>query len=516
MPWPAVDADHLLVRSDQMLELEQQWLASGLPVAALMETVGQRMAEWCLQRPARLARGVLVLVGPGHNGGDGLVLGRKLLERGITVRVWAPLPLRQSLTSEHWRHLLWLGGAVQESEPDPADPALWIDALFGLGQTRPLPDPVAHLLQKRQLCTPGQLISLDCPSGLDSDSGAPLGAAVAVASDTLTVAFIKQGLVQDAALNLAGTVHRIDPGVPPKLMASLISPPVLQVGAQDLETLPVPAESSTAMKYERGRLLLIAGSDCFRGAAHLAVRGALASGAGSVRAALPRAVDQQLWQWAPEVISEPALESDGHGSLLWGPALERSDLSRLDAVLVGPGLGYIEGVWQRWAEPLLTFPGLLVLDADALNQLSGAVEGWRWFLKRMGPTWITPHPQEFARLFPCCDQGTPLERAVAAAERSGVVVLRKGAHSVIAEPSGSVYQLVGTDRQVARTGLGDLLAGLAGGWGARLLAAAGPVDGSALAAVGLLHAQAAGRCSRGSGALVIADQLAQLVRLLTK
>lgn len=110
MPWPAVDADHLLVRSDQMLELEQQWLASGLPVAALMETVGQRMAEWCLQRPARLAQGVLVLVGPGHNGGDGLVLGRKLLERGITVRVWAPLPLRQSLTREHWRHLLWLGG----------------------------------------------------------------------------------------------------------------------------------------------------------------------------------------------------------------------------------------------------------------------------------------------------------------------------------------------------------------------------------------------------------------------
>ena len=144
------------------------------------------------------------------------------------------------------------------------------------------PVATASALHTRAVDQPG------LPSGLDSDSGAPLGTAVAVASDTLTVAFIKQGLVQDAALNLAGTVHRIDPGVPPKLMASLISPPVLQVGAQDLKTLPVPAESSTAMKYERGRLLLIAGSDCFRGAAHLAVRGALASGAGSVRAALPK------------------------------------------------------------------------------------------------------------------------------------------------------------------------------------------------------------------------------------
>ena len=176
----------------------------------------------------------------------------------------------------------------------------------------------------------------------------------------------------------------------------------------------------------------------------------------------------------------------------------------------------MDGVWQRWAEPLLTFQGLLVLDADALNQLSGEVEGWRWFHKRMGPTWITPHPQEFERLFPCCSKGSPLERAAAAAERSGAVVLLKGAHSVIADPYGSVRQLVDTDCQVARTGLGDLLAGLAGGWGARLQAAAVPVDGAALAAAGLLHAQAARRCSRSSGALIIAEQLTQLVRSLTQ
>ena len=239
------------------------------------------------------------------------------------------------------------------------------------------------------------------------------------------MALNKRGLVQDAALPFAGKVHRIDPGVPPRLAASLTSPLVLQVGASDLKTLPVPAEKSTAMKYERGRLLLIAGSERYRGAAHLAVRGALASGAGSVRAALPKVVDQQLWQWAPEVVSEPALESDDSGSLLWGAALERGDRSRLDALLLGPGLGLMEGVWRGWAEPLQTFRGLLVLDADALNQLSGDVEGWRWFLKRMGPTWITPHPQEFERLFPGCDQGSPLDRAAAAETAVFTMLLRE-------------------------------------------------------------------------------------------
>ena len=201
--------------------------------AALMETVGQRMAEWCLQRPDRLAQGVLVLVGPGHNGGDGLVLGRKLLEKGIAVRLWAPLPLRQALTHEHWRHLLWLGVPVQEFEPDPADPSLWIDALFGLGQTRPLPDQVTQLLQQRQLSAPGQLISLDCPAGLDSDSGTPLGTAVAVASDTLTVALIKR-VVRTRLACQGQHRSRGDRRWP------LTSP--LWVGF--IKTLPVPAEKA--------------------------------------------------------------------------------------------------------------------------------------------------------------------------------------------------------------------------------------------------------------------------------
>ncbi|QNI53462.1 bifunctional NAD(P)HX epimerase / NAD(P)HX dehydratase [Synechococcus sp. BIOS-E4-1] len=512
MIWPPVDADHLLVSADQMLALERQWLASGLPVAALMETVGQRMADWFLARPELLASGALVLVGPGHNGGDGLVVGRKLLEANVDVRVWAPLALRQPLTQEHWRHLQWLGAASLQSSPDPAEQGLWIEALFGLGQKRPLPADLADLLQRRQQLCPGRLVSLDLPAGLDSDTGCPINGGAAIAADTLCVGLFKRGLVQDAALAHVGRLHRIDPDVPVRLTQSLPPPLKLLLGRDDLAGLPRPPALPVAMKYQRGRLLLIAGSERYRGAAHLVLRGALASGAGSVEACLPDCVADHLWQQVPEVVLRARLSSDQHGSLEWGVAWEQCDLARLDAVLLGPGLGMVQGCWRQWADPLLDFTGLLVLDADGLNQLAAADGGWRWLLKRSGPTWITPHGSEFDRLFPDCLQDSPPDKAAAAADCSGAVVLLKGAHSVIASPGGDVRQLTGTDPEVARTGLGDLLAGHAAGWGSRCLAAKGDLSFEDLAASALLHAVAARQCDQSSGAMAISDQLASLTR----
>ena len=516
MLWPSADADHLLVSADQMLALEREWLASGLPVAALMETVGQRMADWFLAREELLSSGVVVLVGPGHNGGDGLVVARKLLEAGVDVRVWAPMPLRQPLTQEHWRHLIWLGASELSSSPDPAGRNLWIEALFGLGQTRPLPADLADLLGRRQRESPGRLVSLDLPAGLDSDTGCPMHGGAAFAAHTLCVGLIKSGLVQDAALPHVGRLHRIDPAVPVSLTKSLSAPVKLRLLADDIASLPCPQEPPDAMKYQRGRLLLIAGSERYRGAAHLALRGALASGAGSVEASLPAPVAELLWQHAPEVILGKGLSSDRQGALIWGEALAGPDLARLDAVLLGPGLGMVEGCWQQWAEPLLAFSGLLVLDADGLNQLAADEGGWRWLLKRSGPTWITPHGREFERLFPDFQQGSPLDRASAAAERSGAVVLLKGAHTVIASPAGDVRQLTDTDPGVARTGLGDLLAGHCAGWGARCLAASSNADVQDLAASSLLHAVAAKQCTRGSDATAISDQLARLTRFVLR
>ena len=115
---------------------------------------------------------------------------------------------------------------------------------------------------------------------------------------------------------------------------------------------------------------------------------------------------------------------------------------------------------------MLSVSGLLVLDADGLNGLAASPQGWRWLLKRRGPTWLTPHAAEFSRLFPDCDAGDALEKAIAAARCSRCCILLKGAHSVLADPSGAAVVLTSTRPHVARTGLGDLLAGLATGWGA--------------------------------------------------
>ena len=499
-----------------MLALEQEWLGSGLPVAALMEAVGQQMAEWCLRRRQRLEQGVLVLVGPGHNGGDGLVVARRLMAAGVEVRLWAPLPLRQTLTQEHWRHLEWFGATVLGRDPDPRDPALWVEALFGLGQQRPLPQDLALLFSERERVQPGRLISLDVPAGMHSNHGRVHAGGGAVASDTLSVGLVKRGLVQDAALAHVGRVHRLDPGVPRQLINQGEAAAVLRVMANDLVTLPVPREAPTAMKYQRGRVMLMAGSACYRGAALLAAHGVMASGVGSLNAVLPEAVADAIWQWIPELVLSAALPATASGGLAWGPWLADADLSRLDALLLGPGLGGIDAPWEAWAEPLLSFEGLLVLDADGLNAMAASEQGWRWLCRRAFPTWITPHGSEFARLFPVFRGGEPLESAQRAAAESGAVVLLKGAHSLIADPKGEVHQLVDTSVQVARTGLGDLLAGFAVGWGARCLACGEEPRGAALAAAALLHAEASRTSEDASSASEIAKTLAVLTRRICK
>ncbi|MFN9623976.1 MAG: NAD(P)H-hydrate epimerase, partial [Cyanobacteriota bacterium] len=204
-PWPARDADHLLVSGARMAELESQLFASGLPVEALMEkaalAVSRRLLEEGASAPTLLgpwrARGAVVLVGPGHNGGDGLVVARELHLAGVPVRLWCPFERRKPLTERHWSHARWLGVPVLDAPPDPADPALWIDALFGNGQSRPPGEAIEALLQARNAAAAGPLLAIDVPTGLCGDTGRRLGRWAARATLTLCIGLWKQGLVQD-------------------------------------------------------------------------------------------------------------------------------------------------------------------------------------------------------------------------------------------------------------------------------------------------------------------------------
>ncbi|MEB3266314.1 MAG: NAD(P)H-hydrate dehydratase [Cyanobacteriota bacterium] len=483
-PWPARDADHLLVSSRQMAALEEQLFASGLPVEALMEKAALAVSRCLLAQKDRLEQGVMVLVGPGHNGGDGLVVARELHLAGVNVRLWCPFDRLKPLVEQHRRHGRWLGLCDVDAPPDPADGALWIDALFGIGQRRPPGSNIEGLLEERQRQRPGRLVAIDVPTGLCADSGRLLGAGAATAVATYTIGLIKQGLVQDRALARVGRLERIDLGLSPALLASLPTEQPLGLLPLDLPFAPRPSLDPAAGKYERGRLLVVAGSDTYPGAAHLALLGATAGGCGSLRAQLPAAVAHHLWQVLPEVVvqQEPPTTAQ---------------LERLDALLVGPGLGPDGAPYPcvGWSE-LKGFAGLLVLDADGLNHLARN-GGERWLSRRVGPTWLTPHRGEFTRLFPDLAEQPALAAAAAASGRTGATVLLKGARSVVATADGRTWQVLQAWPEAARAGLGDVLAGYAAALGARARAA-GAVDGALLAAAALAH----GLAGRGGGSPV--------------
>ena len=516
--WPGRDADHLLVSGSQMADLERQLFASGLPVEALMEKAALAVSRRLLaDHGQRLRRhGALVLVGPGHNGGDGLVIARELQLAGVATSIWSPFCEHKPLTACHWRHALWLG-IERLSQPPPAEgPALWIDALFGIGQRRPTGAAIETLLAERQRLQPAALVAVDVPTGICADSGRLLGAVAARACTTYTIGLIKTGLVQDQALSWMGKLERIDLALPQALLDRLPPHQPLALAVADLAELPSLPLDPALGKYGRGRLLLVAGSDRYRGAAALALAGATASGCGSVRAALPEAVAAGLWQSQPQVVIQRSLASGPAGGLALGE-LQSTDLQRLDALVLGPGIGTavgekavgsagdgavsggagideeISGAELDFWRALQRSPALLLLDADGLNRLAGpiaqqfGVSPAAWLSGRLGPSWITPHAGEFARLFPELASLPALEAAVAAARASGAAVLLKGARTVVAAPDGRCWQLRQAASAVARAGLGDVLAGYAGGLGALALAAGWPADAQLLAAAALAH-----------------------------
>ncbi len=492
-----------------MQDIELGMFSSGLPIPSLMEKVGQSMALWFKDHADLIRDGVVVLVGPGHNGGDGLVVARELYLSGVEVRIFCPIPINKKLTANHLNYATWLGIEKIDGMPDFADKALWIDALFGLGQSRPLPRFIEDLFQRRQDLNSGRLISLDVPSGICSDSGRLLSDSAAFAAYTLTVGLIKKGLVQDSALPYVGRIIRIDIGIPSKVLDALPNQLSLRLMGNDIKTFVSPKPNISASKYQRGRVLILAGSDRYRGAGLLALKGAIASGAGSIQAAIPKSLANSLWQVAPEVVLAETDESTS-GFLHIGKSLNRQDLGKIDALLIGPGLGPGDEDWKCIREILNNFSGLLVLDADGINRVSESPEGWEWIANTNCQMWLTPHIAEFTRLFPDISQSSIIEAVTRASELSGASILLKGAHSVIAAPSGKTWQLGNTAPWTARTGTGDLLAGFVAGLGALEIAALASSSCELFAAAALLHAEASLQSKTGSSPSCIEKNLSSL------
>ena len=465
-----------VVTAEQMRAIEGQLFAAGMPVAALIEKVAGRITAWVVQHfPLQRYLRVGVVAGPGHNGGDALVVGRELAALGYQVQVCCPTSRQKPITEDHRRYVTYLGISVVESIDALTPCDLIIDGLFGFGLERPIEGAIADVVAaiNGSACP---VVSIDLPSGLHTDTGAVLGTAVR-ATHTLCLGLWKRAFCQDGALAYIGQSHLIDFDIPPQAIATELEtlPPVRRATLATIRALlPLPRQPDTH-KYRVGHLLLVAGSRPYAGAALLTALGARASGVGMLTLAVPESLRLMVVAQMPEALVLGCPETDD-GAIAHLP--NDLDLSRYDAIACGPGL-------SRHAMPavqsVLNSAAPLLLDADGLNLLA-ELGGMDTLSSRSAPTILTPHRGEFKRLFPnqlaaSDDAGSA---AVAAAHQSGAVVLFKGACTAIAHPNGALWYVPESTPALARGGSGDLLTGLIGGLLAQSAAGASNSVDSAL------------------------------------
>nr|WP_216351337.1 NAD(P)H-hydrate dehydratase [Leptolyngbya sp. 'hensonii'] len=451
--------NQVVVTAAQMRAIEERVFAAGIPVAALMEKVGGLISRWVQTHyPPEQCPQVGILAGPGHNGGDALVVARELHFRGYRVVVYQPFSKMKDLTHHHARYAHSLGLTFHDSIEALQFSDLILDGLFGFGLERELTDPVKGAIDSlNQWSQP--VVSIDLPSGLQTDTGARLGTAVR-ATWTLCLGLWKQSLLQEQALEFVGQAELIDFDLPiADIQAVLGEEPAVQriTAEQALAYLPLSRPPSTH-KYQMGHVLLICGSLPYAGAAILCGLGARATGVGMLSIAVPESLKPMVLAQLPEalVIGCPETAAGGISRL---PA--EVQLDRYDVVACGPGLS-LEA--DRLVQQVLESDRPLVLDADGLNLLAqhnvvGTLKN------RQAPTVLTPHLGEFRRLFPKIAE-TMVCRITAVrsvAEATGTIVLLKGARIVIGNAQGRIWINPDSTPALARGGTGDVLTGLIGG-----------------------------------------------------
>jgi ADP-dependent NAD(P)H-hydrate dehydratase / NAD(P)H-hydrate epimerase len=432
-----------IVTAQQMREVEHLTFTWGMPVAALMEKVGRLLFERIRHcYPASIYPKVGLLIGPGHNGADALVVGRELLLEGRNVWAWIAKPGKE-LTQEHQRYFEHLGGHLVTDISALADCTLLIDGIFGFGLERaPEGDYAEAITWANQQAVP--MVSVDLPSGLHTDTGKAQGVAIR-AQRTFCLGLWKRGVLQDHALEYTGASELIDIGFAPSCIQQVLGNiPFVQTldAVETYRTLPLNRPLATH-KYQVGKALVRAGSPEYPGAAALTGLGCRASGVGLVTMAVADALRPLVIHHLPDAV-------------LASPTADQGDFSRFQALLCGPGMLPNPDLLQ---EILKTSRIPLVVDAGGLSSLAGNLS-WLQQATITIPVVLTPHVGEFRRLFPDIALEDRLDAAQQAAAQSGAVVVLKGARTVIACPDGRVRVNIESTPALARGGSGDVLAGL--------------------------------------------------------
>jgi ADP-dependent NAD(P)H-hydrate dehydratase / NAD(P)H-hydrate epimerase len=490
-----------LLTTAEMAQADRLAIAAGTSGIEFMENAGQAVADAVATRdPATLQ--VVVVAGPGNNGGDGFVAARILRQRGYPVRLMlvgdaSRLKGDAALAARRW------DGAIEPASPAGlAGAAVIVDALFGAGLDRPV-QGVARAMIEAINAAPAHVHAADLPSGINGTSGAVQGVAVN-ASTTTTFFRRKPGHLLLPGRLHCGEVLVVDIGIGAEVLREVKPQTFLNVPTLWAETLPIPRIDGH--KYSRGHVVVVSGGIASTGAARLAARGALRAGAGLVTLASPRAALAVNAAASLAVMVRPVEGAAELTALLSDP--------RHNVVVLGPGGGVGRGM-QEMALAALTGERAVVLDADALTSFSGHPEELLSAIRArpQGATVLTPHAGEFSRLFhalPSISQaGSKLAQARQAAALAGAVVLLKGPDTVVGAPGGGAPHPPNPPPWLATAGSGDVLAGLVAG----LLAQGMPGFEAATAAV-WLHGEAGTAAGPGLISEDLPEMLPQLYRQL--
>jgi len=431
---------------------EQVLFASGVDRDGLMYQAGE-VAFAALGRHWPEARRIAVLVGPGQNGGDGIVVASLARAAGLVVELvgWQPSPSFSGSAAVFWSRWVEAGGApVMRVEPEAlASAEVIVDAAFGIGLSRPVEGAAAEMLRavNRRRQAGAGVLAVDIPSGLMADSG-DAGAAVVEADVTVTMLALKLGLVTGRGPGVSGCIEVATLGQPSPSenpTARLLHRPV-----------PLPPRPTVSHKGSFGSLLVVAGNRGMSGAARMAAEAALRAGAGKVTVATHPDHAAAVNAGRPELMVHGVTDDRSLLRLMKG----------VDAMIVGPGLGR-DGWALQLGRAAFKFEGPMVVDADGLRLLGRES-------RRGRPTVITPHPGEAAELLDAVSTEIQQDRvgtALQLAERFGVPSLLKGAGSVIAVPASDESEAVvepglwvcGRGHPaLATAGTGDVLSGLIG------------------------------------------------------
>jgi ADP-dependent NAD(P)H-hydrate dehydratase / NAD(P)H-hydrate epimerase len=466
-----------VLNSSQMREADRRTIDDiGIPSLVLMENAGrQAVAAIEAMYSDLMERQVAILCGRGNNGGDGFVIARTLVQRGVDVAVFL-LGVVQEVRGDARTNLEILGRLgitvieVADSQAwelhfsEFSDSDLIVDAIFGTGLNAPVTGLIESVIADVN-ASGVPIVAIDLPSGLSADVTRPTGPCID-ASLTVTLAAPKLPLVLPPAETHAGDIVIADIGIPGEVIDALDGPRIDLLTRGAMRELVSP-RAPDSHKGDYGRVLVVAGSRGKTGAAHLAATGALRSGAGLVTVATPSSCQAIVAAMGPEYMTEALRES--------AAGIEVDEVERVmeiarDVIAIGPGLGQLTGTREFIRQLVDRATAPVVIDADGLNAFGGDPD--RLSGREGREVIITPHPGEMARLVGMSTdevQASRLEIARNFAVAHRVYVVLKGHRTLIATPDEKVFINPTGNPGMATGGTGDVLTGMIAGWLAQLL-----------------------------------------------